>query len=172
MGITIRRMRKSDIKSVQSVAKESWATTYKNSIPVHIQEKFLQSAYNDSMMIRRMELSLFLVAEVKEQERIIGYANFSPVRAGGKVELSAIYILAAYQGRGTGSALFDEGIKILGADIKEIYLNVEAQNNIGKSFYLKKGFEVIQQFKEELDGHYLTNLRMVLICNESHEPSQ
>ncbi|PWW26868.1 hypothetical protein DFO73_10931 [Cytobacillus oceanisediminis] len=46
--------------------------------------------------------------------------------------------------------------------IKEIYINVEKDNKIGKTFYEAKGFEVVKEFDDEFDGHTLKTVRMVL----------
>lgn len=164
MDVIVRQLRQSDIKSVQKVARESWAATYNTIIPFDIQDKVLQSAYSDVILERRMEHSLFLVAVVKKD--IVGYVNFSPMRKGGKIELSALYLLPAYQGRGIGTSLLNESIKRLGNGIKEIYLHVENENITGKSFYLSKGFQIYQRFSDEIEGHYFKNIRMVLKVND------
>ena len=46
--------------------------------------------------------------------------------------------------------------------IKEIYINVEKDNKIGKTFYEVKGFQVVKEFDDEFDGHILKTVRMVL----------
>lgn len=152
-------MKLEDINQVQQVAKRSWNATYEGIIPLEVQENFLVSAYNNEMMKRRLERSLIIVSEWKD--KIVGFANFSPVREHGKAELAAIYIYPEYQGKGIGTALLQEGIKNL-ESVKEIYINVEKDNNIGKNFYAAKGFSMIDEFDEEFDGHILKTIRMVL----------
>ncbi|WP_059173090.1 GNAT family N-acetyltransferase [Bacillus sp. FJAT-27445] len=157
--MVIRKTNAEDTKQVQHVAKTSWNATYEGIIPHEVQEHFLNSAYNDDMMKQRMERSLMLVAE--EDGRVSGFANFSPVRDGGKVELYAIYLLPEDQGKGIGTALLNEGIAKSNG-VKEIYINVERDNAIGRAFYEAKGFKVVQELEEDFEGHILKTIRMVL----------
>lgn len=159
MDSIIRAMQLEDIPHVQDVAKVSWNSTYQGIIPVEIQQSFLASAYSNEMMKSRMERSHIFVAEV--DGKIIGFANFSPLKVGGEAELGAIYLYPEYQGKGIGSALLNEGIKHLGG-VREIYINVEKDNQIGKSFYLAKGFVIVSEFDESFEGHMLKTNRMVL----------
>lgn len=159
MSILIREMEKKDITGVQDVAKKSWNATYAGIIPMSIQEKFLDSAYSDAMMQKRLEISALYVAE--KDNRIIGFANFSLVKAGGEVELGAIYLLPQYQREGIGTALLLEGIKkSVGA--RAVFINVEKENEIGTAFYQAKGFQTVSEFDDDLDGHITKMVRMAL----------
>ena len=159
MNCTIRRMLIEDTKQVQDVAKKSWNATYEGIIPNSIQENFLKGAYNDEMMQKRLSRSLLLVAEA--EDKIAGFANFSPVNEQGQAELSAIYLYPEYQGYGIGSALLDKGITMLG-NLKEVYLDVEKDNTIGTNFYKAKGFKIVDEYDDNFDGHILKTVRMVL----------
>ncbi|MNY41495.1 Mycothiol acetyltransferase [compost metagenome] len=77
------------------------------------------------------------------------------------MELSAIYLEPEYQGKGIGSALLQEGI-IHSAGAKEVYVNVERDNEVGRQFYEAKKFIKVTEFDDEFDGHILKTLRMVL----------
>lgn len=159
MGFVIRKMKEEDIKQVQLVAKTSWNYTYDGIIPLEIQENFLKSAYNDAMMHRRLERTIIFIAEV--DEKIVGFANYSPVKDEGKVELAAIYLYPEYQGKGLGTSLLEEGINNL-EGVNEIFINVEKENKIGTTFYEAKGFKVVSEFDDDFDGHILKTVRMVL----------
>lgn len=159
MAYVIRDMQQEDIKQVQDVAKTTWNATYEGIIPSEAQENFLKSAYNVEMMKQRLERSILYVAEV--EGRVVGFANFSPVREDGKVELGAIYLYPEQQGKGIGSALLQKGIKDLDG-VNEIYINVKKDNKIGTTFYEAKGFEVVKEFDDDFDGHIRKTVRMVL----------
>ena len=159
MNCTIRRMLIEDTKQVQDVAKKSWNATYEGIIPNSIQENFLKGAYNDEMMQKRLSHSLLLVAEA--EDKIAGFANFSPVNEQGQAELSAIYLYPEYQGYGIGSALLDKGITML-ENLKEVHLDVEKDNTIGTNFYKAKGFKIVDEYDDNFDGHILKTVRMVL----------
>ncbi|WP_404332271.1 GNAT family N-acetyltransferase [Mesobacillus maritimus] len=159
MSFVIRKMIKEDIKQVQYVAKRSWNDTYEGIIPFDIQENFLEYAYNDEMLKKRLEGSFLFVAVV--ENTIVGFANFSPVKKEGEVELGAIYLHPNHQGKGIGSALLQEGIVNV-EGVRKVYINVEKENEIGKTFYEAKGFETVEEFDDEFDGHILKTVRMVL----------
>ncbi|MBS4195957.1 GNAT family N-acetyltransferase [Lederbergia citri] len=159
MEYIIRKMNEEDIKEVQKVAGTSWNHTYKDIIPIEVQEKFLRSAYSDEMMQRRLKHTLMYVVVV--DGKIVGFANFSRVDDSGIAELFAIYIYPEYQGKGIGTSLLKEGINNL-ENVKEIYMNVEKDNNNGKTFYNSKGFEVVSHVDEDFDGYILKTIRMVL----------
>lgn len=157
--VIIRKMHVEDIPQVQDVAKKSWNATYEGIIPFEIQEKFLKVAYNNDRMKQRLERSFLFVAEI--DSIVVGFANFSPVNDEGKAELGAIYLYPEYQGKGIGSALLQKGINEL-EGVEEIYINVERDNEIGKSFYDAKGFQVLKEFDDDFEGHILKTMRMVL----------
>lgn len=159
MSVTIRTMHIKDIPNVQNVAKISWNATYDAIIPVHIQNRFLMNAYSDDMMVRRIQNSVMLIAE--HEGNVVGFANFTRVNAAGESELAAIYLLPEAQGQGIGTALLLKAINMLN-DAKRIVLTVEAANQVGKTFYEAKGFDVIDEFEEDFDGHKLHSIRMRL----------
>ncbi len=159
MDIHIRNMEKRDIGGVQAVAKASWEFTYKKIIPSDVQERFLQSAYNEDMLLKRMEISSLYLAE--QDEKIIGFANFSAVKQSGDAELGAIYLLPEYQGAGIGTALLQKGLKNLNG-AKALFISVEKENRVGVEFYLAKGFLLQYEFEDDLDGHVSQMIRMSL----------
>ena len=158
MNTTIRKMHYEDSKQVQIIAKTSWHATYEGIIPLEVQNNFLKLNYSDESMKRRIEHSIVYVAEVEGE--VVGFANYSKVRDGGKVELAAIYLHPEFQGRGIGTALIQQAVKELDG-IKEIYINVEKGNKIGMNFYEAKGFEIVKESEEEFNGHILKQVRMV-----------
>lgn len=159
MNYLIREANLEDIKDIQSVAKQSWNATYKGIIPTEIQENFLSYAYNDVMMENRIKNSYLFVSEYKGN--VVGFANFSPIKQEGEVELGAIYLLPESQGQGIGTALLQHGIENI-SGVKKIYINVEKENRIGRTFYEAKGFDTVTEFDDDFDGHILKTVRMVL----------
>lgn len=155
MAAIIRKMKKKDIGEVHQVARESWRATYAGIIPEEIQQRFIDRAYSSDMLKIRMKRSILLVAE--ENNRIAGFANFSPVRDGVS-ELIAIYLLPDFQRKGLGSRFLKEGIGMLSP--QELRLNVEKQNEAATDFYRSKGFEIMEEFEEDFDGHTLHTVKM------------
>ncbi|UOB20645.1 GNAT family N-acetyltransferase [Macrococcus armenti] len=159
MKYKIREISVSDISAVQNVAKLSWHDTYEGIIPRHIQENFLDIAYSTSMLEKRLAMTHMYVAEYSG--KVTGFANFSKPDDQHISELTAIYILPDYQRLGIGLALLEYGISKLG-QVRNIDVIVEKANIKGYNFYKKLGFEVLDEFEEDFDGHMLKSIKMRL----------
>ena len=147
-----------DIPQVKRVAIKSWHATYANIIPLDVQNNFLKKAYSEERLLVRLSKSPFYVAKL--DNKLIGFANFSNKNSVGNVELAAIYLDTDFQQQGVGTALLLFGIEQLRPT--QVSINVEAENKLGRQFYEAKGFQVIDRFEEEFDGHILKTIRMVL----------
>ena len=102
----------------------------------------------------------------------LGFSSFfSNVKKGGEVELSSIYLLPTVWGKGIGSQLLAYGIEQLSPSA--IYINLEAENQVGKQFYIARNFQMVEEFGADFEGHTLNTVRMVLNINKSatHAPS-
>ena len=160
MEITV--MESKDIKEVKNIAEISWHDTYDGIIPVEIINNFLNAAYNEDALSHRLKASPFYV--VKVDNKVLGFANFSNKHDNEDIELAAIYLNPSNQNQGLGSALLEYGCKQLKPN--NVLVSVESENRKGKDFYLKKGFEIIEEFDDEFDGHILKTVRMSLKCSE------
>lgn len=159
MDISIREMTIEDIDNVHDIAMESWHATYEGIIPRQLQDNFLGRAYSYDMLSKRMRNSNLFIAVVEGE--IVGFADFSMVDEDGVSELVAIYLSPDKQGKGIGSALVQNGIDKLG-DVKEILVEVEKGNAIGRRFYEARGFKIVKEYDDNFDGHILNTIQMVL----------
>ena len=157
MKAIVRKAQKKDILAIQQVAKESWHETYRELIPAAIQDQFLKQAYSDEMMAKRIDHSLFLVAE--SDSNVIGYA--AAFQKDGQADLSAIYLLPEAKGNGIGTQLLEGVLEALDG-VKELYVEVEKGNNSGETFYEAKGFVLVDEYEDDLFGHALQTKKMVL----------
>ncbi|PID15660.1 GNAT family N-acetyltransferase [Sporosarcina sp. P34] len=158
MSFLVREMVSEDIEKVQDIARESWHATYEGIIPRSIQDRFLDAAYATTMMNTRLQTSKLFVAEV--DHKVMGFADFSTLDEDGKSELRAIYLYPDQQGKGMGSALIQKGIEVL-KDMREILVEVEKENIVGRNFYEAKGFEVVKEYDENFDGHTLKTIQLI-----------
>jgi ribosomal protein S18 acetylase RimI-like enzyme len=159
MECIIRSAEIKDISSIQEVARETWNYTYKEIIPEEIENNFLDYAYSSECMKNRIEQSVLLVAE--KDEKIFGFANFSPIDDDNNSKLMAIYIKPDLHGKGIGTKLLQAGLDKL-KGVAKISVNVEKENQIGKNYYHAKGFSLVEEFEEDFDGYTLQTMRMVL----------
>lgn len=156
----IRAMTFKDIATVQQIAKISWNDTYKDIIPPSVQQLFLEKAYSNNMLAKRIEKTIFLIAEYEGQP--IGFANFTYVDGDGDAELTAIYVLPEYQKIGYGKRLLHAGLNELEAG-QQLFVYVESKNERARSFYERFGFEYLEEFDEYFEGHPLATAKYVYL---------
>jgi ribosomal protein S18 acetylase RimI-like enzyme len=85
------------------------------------------------------------------------------MREDGTGQLTRIYVLPEWQSNTVGSSLFQEGLSALSNQgAHEIFVEVEKDNFIGKSFYEKKGFRLSREFSIELPVQCLVLEELVL----------
>ncbi|MCZ2260397.1 GNAT family N-acetyltransferase [Sporosarcina sp. G11-34] len=146
----IRPMTSNDTRHVQHIARKTWSATYDGIIPVNIQSAFIDRSYSDAMMQMRMEKTIVLIAECEGTP--VGFANFTKIDNDGDSELTAMYILPDHQHIGYGRKLFDYILSML-SDAQQLFVYVDVQNQAGRAFYEKQGFELLDVFGELFDGH-------------------
>ncbi|WP_144513608.1 GNAT family N-acetyltransferase [Bacillus sp. FJAT-22090] len=156
----IRATTLDDISTVQQIAKISWNDTYKNIIPDNIQELFLEKAYSNTMLAKRMEKTIFLLAEYNGQP--VGFASFTYVDEDGDAELTAIYILPEYQQLGYGRKLLQAGLEEMHTG-RQLFVYVESENSGARGFYEQFGFECLEEFDEYFEGHPLSTAKYMYL---------
>lgn len=160
----IRQMTIQDISYVQKIAHETWKSTYAGILPEQIQTSFLNRAYSNEMMLKRMEKTYIVVAECEGVP--IGYANFTKTDEDGDSELTALYVLPAYQHAGYGGKLLKMAISMI-PDAKQLFVYVDGRNRIGRSFYEKQGFQLLKVFEEEFEGYPVETAQYVFVIENS-----
>ncbi|MEK5036847.1 GNAT family N-acetyltransferase [Sporosarcina sp. FSL K6-3457] len=146
----IRLMTTQDSAHVQHIARLTWFETYKGLIPEDIQKKFIDRSYSHAMMLKRMERSTVLIAECEGNP--IGFANFTKKDEDGDSELTAMYVLPSHQHMGYGKKLFNYALSMLN-DAQQFFVYVDGRNLNGRAFYEKQGFELLEVFEEDFEGH-------------------
>lgn len=163
LNLVIRKMKKQDIIAVQRIARQSWYQTYEKSIPIHVQERFLNFFYNRYNLESRMNDSLLYVAEFKGD--IVGFAHFSHLNKFFQTELGALYLLPDYQRRGIGTALLKYGIQSF-KGLKEVILYVEKSNKNARNFYEAFGFKKIRKVNDFIFDYPVQTIQMRLQLSE------
>lgn len=159
MHINFRTLNESDIDEVQEVATTSWNDTYKETIPLHVQMRYLHEAYSKQALRQQMIHSHFFIAETKN--KIVGFANFSLVNINGTTELGALYLRPNYKGKGIGTLLLEESLNYI-PHVKNVVVYVEKHNKRAQDFYLRKGFIYEKEDKETFYGHHVESIQLVL----------
>lgn len=154
-------IRKANIKDAQGIAKvhvDTWRTTYEGIIPTEFLNKLDYSERKNSWEnnIMRTENIVFVVEN--EEGQIIGFADTSR-RANNlelnSIDLTSLYLLEAYQGRGIGKRLIKtlfEHYKNKGYD--KVYVDVLADNNT-RYFYEYLGAKFVRNIQIKIGGKIL-----------------
>ncbi|MDQ3302260.1 MAG: GNAT family N-acetyltransferase [Actinomycetota bacterium] len=153
----IRHMQPGDIAAVQEAACRTWAHTYDGIIPEEVQKKFLDRAYSDASLARRMESDIFLVAE--DAGEVVGFADFQSVSKAAAY-LGALYVLPDHQRLGIGTRLFETGLTEFPPSVG-ITLRVERHNARARRFYEAHGFRITGETTEDLFGHESHEIEMI-----------
>lgn len=156
--MNIRKAKQSDWQKVQHVAEVSWHDTYEGIIPRSVQDAFLERAYHEEIILKKMEYGILFVAEVEID--IVGFANVF-MREDGEAELAAIYLLPEVQGKGIGTALL-EAVKKSIFGVSNLYVYVEKENTNAIHFYESSRFVFVREFEEELFEHTFASVEYVL----------
>jgi ribosomal protein S18 acetylase RimI-like enzyme len=154
----IRVMIHEDIESVQQIAKISWQDTYDGIIPIEVQDLFIERAYSNAMMMKRLEKTAVYVAV--HEDKVVGFANFTKVDEDGDSELTAIYMHPDYQQLGYGKKLLEIGLQHI-QKAEQLFVYVERENAKGRNFYERNGFTFLEEFDELFEGHPLSTTKYV-----------
>ena len=90
------------------------------------------------------------------------------MREDGTGQLTRIYVLPDWQRKTIGTLLLREGLTALSnQDAHQVFVEVEKENRVGKTFYEKRGFRFSREFSIELPNQRLVLEELVLqIHNE------
>jgi diamine N-acetyltransferase len=142
----------SDVAGIQAAAEASWRATYNDIFSEEFITRFLEQFYSLDSLERAVnsERSDFLVA--RNGQRVIGFCHFGPSLEG-EIELYRLYVVPEYWRKGIGGrlvAMMEQRLSSRGVAAYHCYVHVD--NEIGKSFYTKYGFEHVPA-RDRSDGH-------------------
>lgn len=127
-----------DFPAIALVAQAAWRDTY-TSTPASVQAQMMEHFYSPEALRRALHRpgSQFLVAVLDGE--VVGFAAFV-VAEPSVVELSRLYVLPSFQGRGIGTALLNRGEGRLPPDTRTLRVAVDSENQRARRFYERRGF--------------------------------
>lgn len=163
MEIEFRVAVPDDAGSVQRVARSSWHAAHDHIIGKSAVEEMLDKWYDRERLeksIAHEDAVMFLAID---DDQVVGFAQGGASEEGpADAAVGAIYVLPEYWGEGIGTELLDRLFDVFRTrDLYSAWLTVMADNDVGRSFYDKYGFEIHEERTIELVGQEVDD--MVLI---------
>jgi ribosomal protein S18 acetylase RimI-like enzyme len=145
-----------DYKTIQSVAHQTWPTTYGKILSKAQLDYMLDAFYNEEALKDSVANKGHYFVVAKEGEQILGFVSYEHNYEQKKqTKIHKIYILPETQGKGIGKKLIDY-VESVAKDKHSIALSLNVNRfNTALNFYQKLGFEVVEQVNIELEHGYL-----------------
>lgn len=140
MNLEIREATEKEIPLLQNLARESWATAYRDILSSAQIRYMLDKMYAAEILKTQIKSGSYPYYIVWEEGKAQGFLALEIQPDSQTVKLQKLYLLEAGRGKGLGEKLLgfaENQAKKLGAT--KITLNVNKQNPALK-FYLKNGF--------------------------------
>lgn len=163
MEIEFRVAVPDDAESVQQVARSSWHAAHAPIIGKNAVEELLDEWYDRERLeksIAHKDAVMFLATDTDE---VVGFAQGGLSEDGpADAAVGAIYVLPEYWGEGIGTELLDRLFDTFQTDgLNSAWLTVMADNDVGRSFYDKYGFEIHEERTIELAGQEVDDVVLV-----------
>ncbi len=163
--VKIRLARPGDVSEIANVHVSSWRETYRGILPADYLAKMNFRKKMDAWYKVITDKERFIVFVAEDRVGVIGFATFEPARDVSWVkygEVTSIYLLSRFKGRGIGRALLNAGM----AELKKRNFNQAycwvLKGNPTIQFYEHTGAHYSGQSKDdELAGQKITELAYV-----------
>lgn len=142
--MSIRPGEPSDIEAIRRIAAGSWHAAYDHLVGADAVEDQLEEWYAPATIRDRLDDdSHLLVAEREGTVDGFGQAGVSSSDRADAV-IAALYVDPAHWGEGLGTALLAAlTARLHDGEHDDVWLEVLADNDVGRDFYASHGFEVL-----------------------------
>ena len=163
--IKIRKARPGDVSEIANVHVNSWRETYNGLLPQDYLAKLNFRKKIDAWQKVISDTEKFAVFVAEDRVGVIGFATFEAARDvswQGHGEVSSIYLLKRFKGRGLGRALLHVGMKeLLRRNFSQAYCWV-LEGNPTIQFYEHTGATFSGKVKDdEIAGQKIKELAYV-----------
>lgn len=157
--IVIREVKTEDLPAVEQLLSYTWADTYASFLSDKIIHKVTELWHNPELLKKQIANPHvhFLVAE-DSQNDFLGLITAVENDAG-NIVLGRLYVHPDKQRQGIGSLLLDKSIENY-PKAQKIHLEVEENDIKGVNFYRERGFQIVEERDENIEGTHLKVLVM------------
>lgn len=156
MMITVTHAGMDQLPLIRDLAHRIWPDAFQGILSDAQIAYMLEWMYSLSALTGQLEKGHRFLLAAAENE-FLGYASYQVLEKKAVVKLHKIYVLPAIQGKGAGSALLTEIMRLARAQkASRIRLNVN-RFNTALAFYQKKGFEIVGEEDNDIGQGYFMN---------------
>ncbi len=154
--ITIEKATTEDTKTIQKIAKETWAVTFAEILSQSQIGYMLEMMYSTEAIIKQMTEQNHVFFLATEGNKPVGYLSVEANYKGqSKTKIHKIYILPSAQGKGIGKLLIAKAVEVAKEHQNQcLSLNVN-RNNVAVKFYETVGFVTTGQENIDIGNGFL-----------------
>ena len=149
MQIEIRRLNKTDVPVLATIAREVFYDTFTGTCTEEDMQGFLDAAFNEEKLTSEISdpENKYFFAEIAGQpagylQFMEDYSGFPLMKKWKALELKRIYVKKEFQGKGVAQALMDFILRYASdTGYEVVWLGVWEHNKKAQRFYEKYGFE-------------------------------
>jgi ribosomal protein S18 acetylase RimI-like enzyme len=166
MNYAIRLAELADARELTEVCKASFYETFVGTCTQEDMENYLEKTYPLSRIENEIVSQDCLMYVLISDLKIIGYAKIgwnliAEMKDRKAIEIERLYFLKDHIGKGLGTLLMNQSLKIAAEKKAEvIYLGVWEHNYRAQKFYTKFGFEVFGSHPFPIESTPQTDLWM------------
>jgi len=151
-----------DAPAVQRIARAAWHETYASILSRERIDDVVDDWYDRGDLREQVSSDGPFVVAV-DGEEVAGFAQAVPERDDVAAELTRIYADPDHWGSGVGTRLLEAVVNSLGeSDVERLWAVVAADNEVGRAFYDRRGFEVRTRRETELSDAEFEVVEVVL----------
>lgn len=138
----IRPWRRSDLRSIQKIAWETWTFAYGAFVPEEDRRAFHDSYYALEKLQNLYDSKIVEGCVAVVDDLVVGYSKTYWNQEDQQLFITSLYVLPSYQKMKLGKRMLEYGIKIAKAnyDVDRVWLGVMVDNQPAIDWYHRQGF--------------------------------
>lgn len=148
--IIIDKVKPEEILKVKDLLSLTWKDTYGKNYSQEAIEKITSSWHDPKLLTAQAANPDIYFAAAKEDGKITGVITVRKVDEN-TARLNRLYIHPGHQGKGIGSKLMSSSLEYF-SGVKKLQAQCEKKNGNACAFYLKKGFKIVGERDETIEG--------------------
>lgn len=154
-------IRKASVRDAKAIAKfhvDTWRTAYEGIIPTSFLENLSYQTRMESWEMTLNKVDNYVLVAVDDDSKVIGFADTSKRPTNletNSTDLTSLYLLQEYQGRGIGKLLMQELFRYYNEqNYDSVYVEV-LKDNPTKTFYEAFGAKHVEDIEIKIGGKLL-----------------